>query len=194
MLDFFYNWDKNILIFFNNLGVEALDDFWLFATKIDSWIALFLYFTLLVFYFYRGKKGWIVFFTALFTVAFTIVFTLFVKETVARLRPNNVPELIGVLRILQQPDSFSFFSGHAASSFSIVTFLVLSIRKYNMYIYGLYLWPLLFACSRIYIGVHYPSDILIGAIVGVVIAILGVQLSVWLQYKWEMKNKPVVLK
>ncbi len=96
--------------------------------------------------------------------------TTVVKTYVARLRPNNEPLLHDLIRVLQEPHNFSFFSGHAASSFSVTTFVVLSLRGMYKWVYIFYIWPILFASSRIFVGVHYPGDILVGAGVGVLMA------------------------
>ena len=167
MLKTLKEWDEALLIFLNNLGVESWDGFWLFVTRIESWTALFVFLSLLILYFYKRKKGLLVFIFAVLSFGITFLLTHLAKISVGRLRPNNVPELADALRVLQYPVSFSFFSGHASSSFAITTFLVLVLRQFNKWIYVAYIWPLVFVLSRIYVGVHYPSDILIGALVGV---------------------------
>jgi undecaprenyl-diphosphatase len=172
MLETLTEWDKALLIFLNNLGTETFDDFWLFVTRIESWTALFVFFSLLIFYCYKPKKGLLVFGFAVLSFAIAFLLTNVAKVWVGRLRPNNVEELAELLRVLQDPASFSFFSGHASSSFAIATFMVCAIRPFNKWVYVAYVWPLLFVMSRIYVGVHYPSDILIGALVGTLIAIL----------------------
>ncbi|MGK0385593.1 MAG: undecaprenyl-diphosphatase, partial [Patiriisocius sp.] len=151
------NWDQELFVWLNNLGLEQYDTFWVFATQIESWTALFLYFSVIVLYYHKGKKGVIMLLGIILTFIITFTLTDLTKNYVARIRPNNTTELSGLIRILQKPTSYSFFSGHASSSFSIVTFMVLSIRSFNSWIYLAYLWPLIFVMSRIYVGVHYPS-------------------------------------
>jgi len=183
MLETLKEWDKALFIFLNNLGVESYDGFWLFVTRIESWTALFVFFTLLIFYYYKRKRGILVFGFAVFTFAITFLITHLTKVWVARLRPNNVAELSEFIRALQTPISFSFFSGHASSSFAITTFLVLALRKFNKWVYLAYVWPLLFVLSRIYVGVHYPSDILVGALVGTILGVLGYRICALLLSK-----------
>lgn len=170
MLETLKHWDREIFIFLNSLGIERFDAFWIFATQIESWIPLFILFTFLIIYYYRGKKGVMVGFFLLLTLVVTMLFTSGVKGYVARLRPNNVEVLGELIRILQKPTSYSFFSGHASSSFAVTTFVVLSLRQYTKWIYLSYLWPLIFVLSRIFVGVHYPSDIFVGALVGTTFA------------------------
>lgn len=172
MLETLKHWDREIFIFLNSLGIEKFDEFWIFVTQISTWIPLFVLFAFLIIYYYRGRKGVIVVFFLLVTVGVTMLFTNVVKEYIARLRPNNVEAMSGLIRILQKPTNYSFFSGHASSSFSITTFMVLSLRKCTKWIYLSYLWPLIFVLSRIFVGVHYPSDILVGALVGTGFAFL----------------------
>jgi len=87
-------------------------------------------------------------------------------------RPNNVESLQEVIRILQEPTYYSFVSGHTSTSMAITTFMVLILRHRYKWVYIFYLWPILFATSRVYVGVHYPSDLAAGAFVGVIIAII----------------------
>lgn len=166
MLETLKNWDRELFVFLNGLGIERFDDFWLFATQPKNWIPLFILFIILIFYYYGLKKGIVVTLFLIFTVVVTMLFTDMVKDYVARLRPNNVEALGQLIRILQKPSNYSFFSGHASSSFSIATFVILILRNFTKWIYFVYLWPLIFVLSRIFIGVHYPSDIFVGALVG----------------------------
>ncbi len=170
MLETLKQWDRELFVYLNSLGIERFDGFWIYVTKIESWTAFFIFLIFLIFYYYKGKKAVVVFLFALLTFAITFLFTTVVKDYVARLRPNNVEAFAELIRILQKPTSYSFFSGHASSSFSITTFMVLVLRKFTKWIYLAYLWPLIFVMSRVYVGVHYPSDILVGALVGTVFA------------------------
>ncbi len=163
-------WDRELFVFLNSLGIDRFDAFWMFVTQIETWVPLFVFFSLMIFYYYKGRKGLLVLFFMVLTFGITILFTGLVKDYVARLRPNNVEAFAQVIRILQTPSNYSFFSGHASSSFSITTFVVFSLQNFTKWIYWAYLWPLLFVSSRIFIGVHYPSDILVGACVGVLFA------------------------
>ncbi len=170
MLETLKHWDRELFVFLNGLGIERFDSFWIYVTQIESWTPLFIFFVLLIFYYYKAKKGLTVLFFLLLTFGITILFTGFVKDYVARLRPNNVVALGELIRILQKPTNYSFFSGHASTSMAITTFMVLAIRKYSRWIYLAYLWPLIFMLSRIYVGVHYPSDLFVGALVGTSLA------------------------
>ena len=171
MLRTLKDWDRELFIWLNSLGIEHYDSFWLFVTQIESWLPLFLLFFILIFYCYGLKKGFVVIFFLLLSFSLTLSFTNLVKEYVARLRPNNLEALSGIIRILQKPTNYSFFSGHAAVSMALTTFVVLALRHQLKWIYVIYIWPLLFMTSRIYVGVHFPGDIMVGSLVGVVIGL-----------------------
>ena len=100
-------------------------------------------------------------------VTFSDQFVNFIKDYFGRLRPNNDPTVNEVIRILKRPKSFSFVSGHSTTSFAVSIFMILTLRNYYKYPLLLLIWPILFAYSRIYIGVHYPIDIFIGMLLGV---------------------------
>ncbi|SDM91322.1 phosphatase PAP2 family protein [Kriegella aquimaris] len=172
MLEKILQWDRDAFIYLNNLGIEDYDLFWSTVTNISSWIPLFVFFFVIIFLKYPKKEAIYVTLTVVALVFFITFATDVTKGYVARLRPNNNEEINTLIRILKSPTSYSFFSGHAASSFSITTLMVLFLRKRFTWSWAFYIWPLLFASSRIYVGVHYPVDILVGASVGVLSAFL----------------------
>lgn len=169
--------DRDLLVYLNGFGIEKYDSFWLFVTQVWNWIPLVIFFIFLIFRFYKRKKAQTVLLYLLIVVVLTVSVTGVVKELVGRIRPGEVEGLAGLVRVLQTPSRFSFFSGHAAYSFAITTYVVLSLRNYTNWIYISFLWPLLFVLSRIYVGVHYPSDLVVGAFVGALIAFVGYKKS-----------------
>jgi undecaprenyl-diphosphatase len=160
------NLDKELFLFLNGLGSEPFDGFWKIITKQIYWSPLFI----TVFYLLQKKVGWkglgiiILFLAALIT--FTDQLTNLFKYSFERLRPCNNPEFDGIMRKVITRKSFSFFSGHASNSFASTTFIVLILRNYYKHTYLLFLFPLIFAYSRIYLGLHYPADILTGYLAG----------------------------
>lgn len=158
--------DKELLVYLNNLGSETYDGLWLIITKQLYWSPLFL----LIFYLLQIKIGWKKFG---YYILFTAVLLLICDQTVnlfkfgfERLRPINDEEIKGLLRIVKTSKSFSFFSGHATNSMAATVFMVMILRKYYKHAYLLFLFPLIFAYSRIYLGLHFPTDILTGYVFG----------------------------
>lgn len=170
-------WDRDLFVFLNGIGIEKYDGFWIFITQSPNWIPLYVLFVFLFFKYYKRQNGLIVSLYLLLTLLVTLALTSVVKEYVARLRPSEVKEWAELIRVLQKPSRYSFFSGHSASSFAVTTFTVLSLRKYTRWIFLGFLWPILFALSRIYVGVHYPSDIFVGMVVGISLGYLGYRVS-----------------
>lgn len=99
-------------------------------------------------------------------VTFSDQFTVFLKDSFERLRPNNDPSVNGILRILKNNKSFSFVSGHATTSMAVSLFMYLTLRERYRFTFLFFIWPLIFAYSRIYIGVHFPLDVTCGALLG----------------------------
>jgi len=175
--------DKELLIYLNSLGSETWDGFWMAATNQFSWIPLFALMLFLVFKAYGWKKGLVLVVVISLLITFSDQFANFLKDSFGRLRPNNNPTINDLIRILKRPSSFSFVSGHATTSFAVTTFLIATLRNYYKYAYLLLIWPMLFAYSRIYIGVHYPVDIFAGMLIGLMIGVLFYRISVMILKK-----------
>ena len=91
------------------------------------------------------------------------------KETIQRIRPCNDPVMSEQVRLLLQrcPGGYSFLSNHAANHFGLATFMVLSFKPiFKKWVYLAYLWALLICFAQIYVGVHYATDIIAGALLG----------------------------
>jgi undecaprenyl-diphosphatase len=162
--------DKELLIFLNNLGSEQWDSFWLAITDQFHWTPLFLFVFFIVIKSFGWKRGGVMILAMILLVAFSDQFVNLIKNSTARLRPNNDPEINDSLRTLINPQSFSFISGHATTSTFFTVFVILLLKAKYKKIYFIILFPLLFAYSRLYLGVHFPIDIALGIITGIILA------------------------
>jgi len=192
-LDKLIQYDKDLLVLINSFGTENWDRFWLLVTNQLSWIPLYLLFLYLIFKTFGWKKAiGLVLLTALL-VTFSDQFTVFLKNYFERLRPNRDPSINGVIRILKNNSSFSFVSGHATTSSAITLFMYLTLRKHYKYTILFFIWPILFSYSRMYIGVHFPLDVFMGAILGLLIGYLfykiSLRLLLWIASKILRRNK-----
>lgn len=159
--------DTELLIFLNGLGSEPYDQFWLIITKQIYWIPLFLLFLYLIFKKIGAKQTlYLLLFVALL-ITFTDQVTNLFKNGFQRLRPCNNPEINTIIRVVKSSSSYSFFSGHAANSMAVAVFLYSLLKRYYKFSFLLFLWPLIFAYSRIYLGLHYPVDIMCGYLFGI---------------------------
>ena len=190
MLEKILEWDRETFIYLNNLGIEDYDLFWITVTDFKTWIPLFLTFIALIFVKYPKREAFFVILTILIMVLFVTTITDLTKFSVARLRPNNDEDVNTLIRILKSPTTYSFFSGHSSSSFSITTIVVLFLRNRFKWSWLFYIWPVLFALSRIFVGVHFPVDIIVGTLVGIFSAIFFYMLYVRLIAPYLRLSRP----
>ncbi|MDM1407189.1 phosphatase PAP2 family protein [Myroides sp. DF42-4-2] len=187
MLDRLIQLDKEWLIFFNGLGSEAYDPFWLFITKQLNWLPFFV---LLLYLTYRKvslKKLGVILLLLAGLVAFTDQMTNLVKYTVGRPRPCNTEDIQAMIRIVKCSPSLSFFSGHASNSMANMLFMFLLLRRYYKHGYLVFIFPLIFAYSRIYLTMHFPFDILVGYCFGLAAGTLFYQIFLWIERKYDDK-------
>lgn len=172
MLEKIITLDKELFIYLNGLGSEIYDGFWLIITKQINWLPFFL----LLLYFVFKKLGikqmiFVILFVAIL-ITITDQTTNLFKFGFERLRPCNNPEINSFIRVVKSSATFSFFSGHAANTMAVATFLFLLLKNKLRYFGLIFLWPLIFAYSRIYLGLHYPSDIICGYLCGLIFGFL----------------------
>ncbi|TDE06299.1 phosphatase PAP2 family protein [Flavobacterium hiemivividum] len=184
MLDKILALDTKLLIFLNSLGSETYDGLWLIITKQAYWAPFFV-FLLYIVYKKLGLRQTVFFVLAIAVlITFTDQATNLVKNGFQRLRPCSNPEINSIIRVVQVRTSYSFFSGHASNSMAAATFIYFVIFRHFKYGYLLFLWPLVFAYSRIYLGLHYPLDIICGYLFGIFSGYLVFKIYQALQKKY----------
>jgi undecaprenyl-diphosphatase len=175
--------DTQLFIYLNSLGSETYDGLWLIITKQVYWTPFFLFLFYLIYKKIGVKQTLFLLLFVAFLVTATDQITNLFKYTFQRQRPCNNPEINTFIRVVQVRTSFSFFSGHAANTMAVATFLYLIFKKQFKYFGLLFLWPLIFAYSRIYLGLHYPLDILSGYLCGLIKGYLMYKV-----YQWALKK------
>ena len=165
--------DSKLLIFLNNLGVPRFDNFWVSLSKIEANILMYLFLICLYFYIQKARLKFSNILYLIFVIAVMITITdqganLF-KDSFQRLRPCYDETLKDSIRLVKDNcgGKYGFFSAHASNSFSLAIFFGLLFRKRIRYIILITLvYASFISYSRIYLGVHFPIDIIFGSLFG----------------------------
>lgn len=165
--------DEFLFGLINGLWQHPILDYLLpiWRTK-TTWIPLYIL-LLIVIYKRHGKRT--IFFLIIIGITILVadqISSELLKKTVERLRPCREPSLSNVRTLVHCGGGYSFTSSHATNHFALVMqlFLLFRLEWSKAYYWGLFLWASLIAYAQVYVGVHYPLDVLVGAILGVVIA------------------------
>jgi undecaprenyl-diphosphatase len=165
--------DASILLWINGLHNSACDFFFWWVSDRAIWIPFYLYLAYLVYRKHPHRYISIFIFIAI-TIAFTDQLTsTILKNSVGRLRPCHDPLLAGKIHLVNNDcgGKYGFASGHAANSFALFMFLSLLFGKENKKLVRIiFWWAVVVSFSRIYLGKHFPSDIICGALIGCIIA------------------------
>lgn len=189
MLENLIQKDQQLLIYLNNLGTTFWDPIFMYITHQINWWPFFVFLIFLLLKKISLKQfALLVVVLAVFFV-FTDQLTNVFKYGVNRLRPVNDPLIEPYLRVLRKAGSPSFFSGHASNSSGATLLLFLILKKYYKYCGFLFLFPLIFAYTRIYLGLHYPLDILCGYLFGLTSGFLFYTLFKFANNKYNLTDK-----
>jgi len=168
MLDFLNEIDKQVFLFLNSQHNGFFDFLmWWFSDKL-IWIPFYLFLLFLLIKQYQWETVAILL-TLAILIALSDQFSGLLKNSIARLRPTHNFEIQDQVQTLNGylGGSYGFVSAHAANSFALAYFLIKFLKPHIKYIAPiLYFWALLVSYSRVYLGVHFPGDILGGAILG----------------------------
>lgn len=164
MIDQLLQYDKDLFLFLNNLGSPTWDLLWLIITDELTFIPLY---ALLLFLLYKkfGLKSLFIFIVVVaLMITFTDQITNVFKRGFERPRPCRAEGVMEFARfVAKRCGLYGFFSGHAANSMAAAVFAGLLLKPYyKNLIFILLFWSAIVAYSRIYVGVHYPIDILCG--------------------------------
>jgi undecaprenyl-diphosphatase len=167
MLEHLIETDKLWLLCLNGHHSPFFDSLMFAVSGRPEWIPLYMIILGFLIWKYRWRTLWILLAVAVL-ITLTDQFANLLKAGVMRPRPCRDPEIGHLVHRVNNycGGAYGFVSGHAANSFALATIISLLFRK-KWVTTGLLIWASLVSYSRIYLGVHYPGDILGGALIGV---------------------------
>ena len=187
ILDF----DTQTFLFLNGFHNDFWDTIMLMVTRKETWLPLYAIITYFFIKDYRNKSFLIIIFLAL-TILTSDQLSVVIKETVQRLRPVYNPAIENVVHnVLRKGGMYGFVSSHAANTFAIFVFTS-RIFKNRRYALLILFWALLLCYSRIYSGVHYPLDLIGGAILGWILGELFFRIMMFVESHFFIARAPKI--
>ena len=186
MLEYLNDIDADALLAINGLNDAFQDAFWWMVSA--KWSSVLLLLAILWILLHQNRRHALlaVVMIALAVLLADQVSSGLIKHLVERLRPTHDPSLENAVHVINgyRGGMYGFVSSHAANFFAVGTLLTLVLRQ-RLVAVSLFTWALLQCYSRMYLGVHYPGDILGGLVVGLLVGWLVWLLMRWIQRRWH---------
>ena len=169
--DALIEFDKQLLLFLHSLGCPQFDNFWLFITDPFVWIPLIFLLFFLGYKTYGFKRSMLIGLCMLAAGWLSFLIVNIIKNSVKRIRPLNDASINDGIRALIDATDYSFVSGHSTVSFVITFISYWTLKKHYKLALLIFIFPLSFAYSRIYLAAHFPTDIFAGMLLAYLIAL-----------------------
>jgi len=187
ILDWLNQWDKDLFLYLNGMHSSLWDYTMTLFTLTPVWIPFYLVILVIIVKKHGKNSLWIILGVVLL-ILFADQLSGILKHTVKRLRPSNDPEISPLAHVFfTKGGQYGFVSAHAANCFSFATFSIL-LFKNRYYTFFIIPWAMIIAYSRIYLGVHYPGDVLGGTVLGILIGIGIYKLLIYVERKFIPLN------
>ena len=189
MLDAIVEFDKGLMLSINGCTNALLDFLMPLISHKYTGIPIYAGILALIIYQWRKSPKTIIIMVAAVLLTFALCDSLSValfKQTVQRLRPAWDPEIGHLVRMLEyKGGQFGFVSSHASNLFGLATVTSLIVKK-RWYTIFIYLWAAAVGYSRVYVGKHFPLDVICGALFGMLVGYLVFKLLVQLFRKMRL--------
>lgn len=160
--------DTQAFLWLNSLHTDFFDPIMLWITNRNSWFPMYIIIIGGIVWTQKRKSIGILLMIIFSVIISDQICSSVLKPLIHRLRPCHEPSIQNLVHLVGNcGGQFGFCSSHAANTFALVTCLILLFGKQFTGIKYLYIWAIIVSYSRIYIGVHYPLDVLSGTGVGV---------------------------
>lgn len=180
------DFDFQLFMMLNGSDSSFVDGIMMVITNGITWIPLYIALLLLVIKNNESMTQIVIFTSCAIgcVLLSTIAADFIAKPLVERWRPSSDPLIKYAVDVVDdyRPGKYGFFSAHAANTFSLALYLSLWVKN-RLFFFAIISWSLLNCYSRIYLGAHYPSDVVVGLLVGAIIAVLFYLLSRKLFFK-----------
>jgi len=175
-------WDSGLFLQLNGMHSTWWDTAMMFITRKETWLAVYIMLLFLIVRNYQNKS-WLILIFLLVGLVVCDQFANIIKDLVQRYRPGHNPAIQNLTHIvLRKGGEYGFPSNHAANTFFIVTFTWFLFKNRYSFL-TLLLWAVLVSYSRIYVGAHYPLDIVGGWTIGIAAGWLFYRLMNWVEMK-----------
>ena len=173
MIESLLNLDTEVFLFLNGKNTPLWDNFFWIFTSVQVWVPFYVTIFIAIVYRQRINGLWTLLFIVVVIILCDQIASSIIRPLFERLRPSHEPDLEGIVRLInnRRAGKFGFVSAHAANTFGLALFTSLVFRKWY-YCSLIFIWALINSYSRIYLGLHYPGDILGGFVLGILLSIL----------------------
>lgn len=193
-MNFITNLDTELFLFLNGLHVDWLDPIMTFISGKITWAPFYLILLFLVIKKYKKQSILVLIGVVILIVCSDQISSGIFKPIFERPRPchNEAIKDLVYLPNGHCGGAYGFISSHACNCFALAVFITHVLKKYYRKIASImYIWANLVAYSRIYMGVHYPGDIIVGAVVGIIVGFVISKLYDMISQRVETQRRRV---